>query len=556
MNIRELNAITQSDVYFLSLQIDIISVVRNCSFISIVNASTFFYQWRVHSNDRHKLTVVTHRDQKFFNVIVMNYKNSSTYVQRQIDRLLRKFRRFARTYVDDIVIYFRIVEKHAQHLRFVFDMLRQNNIFIKFSKTFLDYLFVRLLDQKIDSFELSINEKKLKAIAKLSFSRILRQLEIYLDLTDWLLDYVSFYVDVFKTLQKRKIELLKFFLKIDNVRKTYSSRIRLENASSLKIEFFRIFQFLLFKFSYLVHHDSKRQTFVDFDVNKKFELDVIIYHVKSFANWDDIDYSFRKSIELILFFNRLFISVETRYWSIELKLTDIVWMLKKIKHFIDSFALSIVIYTNHDSTLEIVKQISFIISSIDKFNLRFVRASNYIQRFNLDIRHKSDKQHIVSDALSRLISFNDNIKKSFDENELNALFITTLIEMKKVFRNRLLKDYIKNFVWRKIIVLLNAQKQIDTENNAAFFFLSRKRFHFSRWRSYFWSRISVSSIVHFAVTCWRNSRYISWRRQWSSRLCQVLRANVSLLLHSWFFQAITRLLTSLFELSDSSNQTT
>ena len=42
INIRELNAITQSDVYFLSLQIDIISIVRNCSFISIVDASVFF----------------------------------------------------------------------------------------------------------------------------------------------------------------------------------------------------------------------------------------------------------------------------------------------------------------------------------------------------------------------------------------------------------------------------------------------------------------------------------------------------------------------------------
>ena len=168
----------------------------------------------------------------------------------------------------------------------------------------------------------------------------------------------------------------------------------------------------------------------------------MIYHQKSFANWDDIDYSSRKSIEFILFLNRLFISVEIRYWSIELELTDIVWVLKKIRHLIDSFALSIVIYTNHNLTLKIIKQISLIISLIDKFNFRFVRASNYIQRFNLDIRHKFDKQHIMSDALSRLINLNDNIKKFFDENELNALFIITLIEMKKIFRNRLLKNYI------------------------------------------------------------------------------------------------------------------
>ena len=43
VNIHDLNAITQSNVYSLSLQIDIILIVLNCSFISIVDASTFFY---------------------------------------------------------------------------------------------------------------------------------------------------------------------------------------------------------------------------------------------------------------------------------------------------------------------------------------------------------------------------------------------------------------------------------------------------------------------------------------------------------------------------------
>ena len=143
-------------------------------------------------------------------------------------------------YYNNIVIYSKTTKKHVQHLRFVVNMLRQNNISIKFNKIFLNYSFVQLFDQKIDSFELSINEKKLKTIIKFSFFKILRQFEIYLNLTNWLRDYVSFYVDVFKILQKRKIELLKSFLKVDNVKKTYSSRTRFDNSSFLKIKFFRI----------------------------------------------------------------------------------------------------------------------------------------------------------------------------------------------------------------------------------------------------------------------------------------------------------------------------
>ena len=61
VDIRDFNAITQSNVYSLFLQFNIISVVIDCQYITVLNCSTFFYQWRVHSNDRHKLTVITQR---------------------------------------------------------------------------------------------------------------------------------------------------------------------------------------------------------------------------------------------------------------------------------------------------------------------------------------------------------------------------------------------------------------------------------------------------------------------------------------------------------------
>ena len=110
--------------------------------------------------------------------------------------------------------------------------------------------------------------------------------------------------------------------------------------------------------------------------------------------------------------------------------------------------------------------------SIDKFNLRFVRVSNYIQRFNLDIRHKSDKQHIVSDVLSRLISDNINAPmiRNSDKNEFDALFTISLVEMKKDFRNRILENYKTNLNWQKINQILNA----DDENVAKLSFYKEK----------------------------------------------------------------------------------
>ena len=125
-----------------------------------------------------------------FNVVVIKYKNNFVYVQQQIDRLLRKYRRYARVYVNNIVIFFKTIEKHAAHLRVVFKMFQVNNIFIKFIETFFDYFSIALLEQKMNFFDLSTNIDKLKIIVKIQFSKILRFLKIYFDFIEYFREYV------------------------------------------------------------------------------------------------------------------------------------------------------------------------------------------------------------------------------------------------------------------------------------------------------------------------------------------------------------------------------
>lgn len=169
---------------------------------------------------------------------MMNYQNSIVYVQRQIDRLLRAFRVFARVYVDDIVIVFATLEKHMKHLTQVFQVLMKNNIFIKLIKIFIEYSIVQLLDQRINFFELSTTKKKLRAIALIKFFTTLDLLKIYLDLTSWLRDYVFFYVEFFKLLQKRKTKLLRRDLVVERERKFFAIKTKLRDIIELKKTFF------------------------------------------------------------------------------------------------------------------------------------------------------------------------------------------------------------------------------------------------------------------------------------------------------------------------------
>ena len=114
----------------------------------------------------------------------MNFRNNFAYVQRQIDVILRQYRVFVRTYIDDIVVFNKILKKYLKHLTKVFELFRKLNIFFKFFKTFLNYFIVVLLEQKINNFNFITTKKKLKIIFKLQFFVTLKQLKIYLSLID------------------------------------------------------------------------------------------------------------------------------------------------------------------------------------------------------------------------------------------------------------------------------------------------------------------------------------------------------------------------------------
>ena len=146
INIREFNKIIVSNDYFMFFQVDIINLVNDYFYVNVMNAIEFFHQWFVKLIDRHKLIVVSHRESEQWNVAVINFRNNSTYVQRQINRILRKYRAFARAFVNDIVVFNKILKKHFEYLKKIFALFQRMNITFKINKTYLSFFFVVLLD--------------------------------------------------------------------------------------------------------------------------------------------------------------------------------------------------------------------------------------------------------------------------------------------------------------------------------------------------------------------------------------------------------------------------
>ncbi len=164
IDIRDLHKIVEFDSYSMSLQTNIISAVADSKYISMIDAAAFFYQFRVKTADRHKLTIVSHREQKYFFVALMSFKNSFAYAQRRIDIILRNIKRFCRVFIDDIIIFSNTLKEHIEHLSTMFQRLLDYDIKLNSCKAFLNFSSVALLDQHVNDFELHVVKNKIAVI--------------------------------------------------------------------------------------------------------------------------------------------------------------------------------------------------------------------------------------------------------------------------------------------------------------------------------------------------------------------------------------------------------
>ena len=146
--------------------------------------------------------------------------------------------------------------------------------------------------------------------------------------------------------------------------------------------------------------------------------------------------------------------------------------------------------------IDICEQILIIATnSIIKMNIRLVKASQFFNQFNLDVRYKSRKEHIIPDALFRLVSSNINLFSNSDHFELNALYAynTTLVELSTEFRDRIIQNYIDDPIWKKIRKLIIINQKLNT--NAVNLLFSTNFETSAEIDSYFESRTQHSSIM-------------------------------------------------------------
>lgn len=299
-------------------------------------------------------TVVTHRGQETFQVPIIGCINSVAYVQQEIDNILRDVREWARAYVNDILCGGRSLPDLFQKLRILFDIFLRYNIAIKPTKSYLNYPDVGLLGQRVNSLGLTTSDEKLKVVRLLRYSETLEALEYYLGLTGYLRSYIYFYAQLASPLQALKTSLLKRAPESGQQRQAYASKTRLEAPSEKELASFHALQEALCRPTMLVHHNPDRVLWIDLDASKEFGFGAVGFHAVTEDALPQGKWPTSTSMQPILFLSRLLTTAERNYWPTELEIAGFVWVIKKLRHLVESSRASVIIQMDHAAILDIM----------------------------------------------------------------------------------------------------------------------------------------------------------------------------------------------------------
>jgi hypothetical protein len=162
---RALNKVTVKNRYPLPRIDDLFDHLSGAKVFSRINLHLGYYQIRIAEGDEEKTAYCTMYGSYEFLVMPFELTNTPTTFCTLMNDIFREWLDdFVVVYIDDILIYSDSLEKHAEHLRKVFQRLKENKLYAKFEKCKFGVTEVDFLGHRIIQEGLKMDDHKVKVI--------------------------------------------------------------------------------------------------------------------------------------------------------------------------------------------------------------------------------------------------------------------------------------------------------------------------------------------------------------------------------------------------------
>ncbi|RVW22706.1 Transposon Tf2-2 polyprotein [Vitis vinifera] len=170
----------------ISIILDLFDQLGRARYFTKLDLRSGYYQVRIAEGDEPKTTCVTRYGSYEFLVMPFGLTNAPATFCTLMNKIFHPYLdKLVVVYLDDIVIYSNTLKEHEEHLRKVFKILRQNELYVKKEKCSFAKEEVSFLGHRIRDGKLMMDDSKVKAIQEWDPPTKVPQLRSFLGLVNY-----------------------------------------------------------------------------------------------------------------------------------------------------------------------------------------------------------------------------------------------------------------------------------------------------------------------------------------------------------------------------------
>ncbi|KAG8503406.1 hypothetical protein CXB51_001385 [Gossypium anomalum] len=189
---RQLNKLTIKNKYPLPRIDDLFDQLRGASVFSKIDLCSGYHQLRVKEGDIHKTAFRTRYGHYEFLVMPFGLTNAPAAFMDLMNRVFQPYLdRFVVVFIDDILVYSETETKHDEHLRIVLQVLREKELYAKFSKCEFWLREVTFLGHVVSAEGIKVDPRKIEAVLEWKPPRSVSKIQSFLGLAGYYRRFVE-----------------------------------------------------------------------------------------------------------------------------------------------------------------------------------------------------------------------------------------------------------------------------------------------------------------------------------------------------------------------------
>ncbi|QRV74416.1 Retrotransposable element Tf2 protein [Ceratobasidium sp. AG-Ba] len=361
---RKINNITIPDQFPMPLQVELVDQVKNAKIYSKLDLRWGFNNIRIKEGDEWKTAFRTAYGIYEYLVMPFGLKNAPAVLQRMMNNIFRHLLGVTVVvYMDDILIFSEKEEDHAEHVKEVLKILRENNLYAKLSKCEFFVKKVIFLGLVITPEGISMEEEKIKAIMEWGAPRKIKEVQAFLG-------FVNFY--------------RRFIAKFSKIARPLHDLTKKDTKFEWTQECQQAFEEIKKRVSQdpvLIHPNPDKPFILETDASG-----IAIGAILSQRGEDGY-------LHPVAYLSKSYNDAQRNYDTANKELLAIVESLKHWRIYLEGTILPATVFTDHRN-LERWK-------NAETFNRRHARWHMELASFNFEIHYRPGKMSNKPDALSR-----------------------------------------------------------------------------------------------------------------------------------------------------------